>query len=85
MSIRWGGGRLLALWSGSNSLMGVDVGSVFSMSCISLTVKPTTTTQNLHLFKTRATCPSMTNFPYDIQMTAMFIFITLYLVMDIIF
>ena len=27
----------------------------------------------------------MTNFPYDIQMTAMFIFITLYLVMDIIF
>jgi len=29
--------------------------------------------------------PFMTNFPYDIQMTAMFIFITLYLVMDIIF
>ena len=27
----------------------------------------------------------MHNFPYDIQMTAMFIFITLYLVMEIIF
>ena len=27
----------------------------------------------------------MTNFPYDIQMTAMFVFITLYLVMEIIF
>ena len=27
----------------------------------------------------------MTNFPYDIQMTSMFIFITLYLVMEIIF
>ena len=85
MSIRWGGGRLLALWSGSNSLMGGDVGSVFSMSYFSSTVKPTTTTQNLLLLKTRATRESMTNFPYDIQMTAMFIFITLYLVMDIIF
>ena len=40
---------------------------------------------NLHLLKTRVTRPVMTNFPYDIQMTAMFIFITLYLVMDIIF
>jgi len=40
---------------------------------------------HLHLLKTRATGPGMTNFPYDIQMTAMFIFITLYLVMDIIF
>ena len=29
--------------------------------------------------------PFMTNFPYDIQMTSMFIFITLYLVMEIIF
>ena len=27
----------------------------------------------------------MHNFPYDIQMTAMFVFITLYLVMEIIF
>ena len=42
-------------------------------------------TFELLLFKTRATRQSMTNFPYDIQMTAMFIFITLYLVMDIIF
>ena len=50
-----------------------------------ITVKPTTTTQNLLLLKTHATREFMTNFPYDIQMTAMFIFITLYLVMDIIF
>ena len=27
----------------------------------------------------------MHNFPYDIQMTAMFVFITLYLVVEIIF
>ena len=27
----------------------------------------------------------MTNFPYDVQMTAMFVFITLFLVMKIIF
>ena len=43
---------------------------------------------HLLLFKTRATPKArsyMTNFPYDIQMTAMFIFITLYLVMEIIF
>ena len=40
---------------------------------------------NLLLSKFSATRQVMTNFPYDIQMTAMFIFITLYLVMDIIF
>jgi len=40
---------------------------------------------NLHLLKFSATRQVMTNFPYDIQMTAMFIFITLYLVMEVIF
>ena len=40
---------------------------------------------HLLLLKTRVTRHFMTNFPYDIQMTAMFIFITLYLVVDIIF
>ena len=40
---------------------------------------------NLLLFKSRAKCQVMHNFPYDIQMMSMFIFITLYLVMEIIF
>ena len=57
---------------------------------LTLAVKPiTTTTEKYMLFckikMNRVEVCIMTNFPYDIQMTAMFIFITLYLVMDIIF
>ncbi len=40
---------------------------------------------NLLLLKSRATRQAMHNSPYDIQMMSMFIFITLYLIMDIIF
>ena len=55
-----------------------------------ITVKPTTTTTEKYkiickIKMNRVEDKIMTNFPYDIQMTAMFIFITLYLVMDIIF
>jgi len=50
-----------------------------------MTVKPTTTTKICKIKMNRVEDKIMTNFPYDIQMTAMFIFITLYLVMDIIF
>ena len=50
-----------------------------------ITVKPTTTTKICKIKMNRVETILMTNFPYDIQMTAMFIFITLYLVMDIIF
>ena len=57
---------------------------------LTLAVKPiTTTTEKYKLIckikMNRVEDKIMTNFPYDIQMTAMFIFITLYLVMDIIF
>ena len=40
---------------------------------------------NLLLFKSRAKCQTMHNSPYDIQMMSMFIFITVYLVMEVIF
>lgn len=50
-----------------------------------ITVKPTTTTKICKIKMNRVETILMTNFPHDIQMTAMFIFITLYLVMDIIF
>ncbi len=55
-----------------------------------ITVKPTTTTTEKYklickIKMNRVEDKIMTNFPYDIQMTAMFIFITLYLVMEIIF
>ena len=55
-----------------------------------ITVKPTTTTTEKYklickIKMNRVEDCIMTNFPYDIQMTAMFIFITLYLVMEIIF
>ena len=40
---------------------------------------------NLHLLTFSVTRQNMTNFPYDIQMTAMFIFIKLFLIIDIIF
>ena len=50
-----------------------------------IAVKPTTTTKICKIKMNRVEDTIMTNFPYDIQMTAMFIFITLYLVMDIIF
>ena len=57
---------------------------------LTLAVKPTTTTTEKYklickIKMNRVEDTIMTNFPYDIQMTAMFIFITLYLVMDIIF
>ena len=57
---------------------------------LTLAVKPTTTTTEKYklickIKMNRVEDHIMTNFPYDIQMTAMFIFITLYLVMDIIF
>ena len=57
---------------------------------LTLAVKPTTTTTEKYklickIKMNRVEDKIMTNFPYDIQMTAMFIFITLYLVMDIIF
>jgi len=52
---------------------------------LTLAVKPTTTTKICKIKMNRVETILMTNFPYDIQMTAMFIFITLYLVMDIIF
>jgi len=56
---------------------------------LTLAVKPTTTTTEKYklickIKMNRVEDKIMTNFPYDIQMTAMFIFITLYLVMDII-
>ena len=50
-----------------------------------MTVKPATTTKICKIKMNRVEDTIMTNFPYDIQVTAMFIFITLYLVMDIIF
>ena len=50
-----------------------------------ITVKPTTTTKICKIKMNRVETILMTNFPYDIQVTAMFIFITLYLVMDILF
>ena len=55
-----------------------------------ITVKPTTTTTEKYklickIKMNRVEDKIMTNFPYDIQLTAMFIFITLYLVMEIIF
>ena len=50
-----------------------------------MTVKPTTITKICKIKMNHVETILMTNFPYDIQMTAMFIFITLYLVMDIIF
>ena len=50
-----------------------------------MVVKPTTTTKICKIKMNRVEDKLMPNFPYDIQMTAMFIFITLYLVMDIIF
>ena len=40
---------------------------------------------NLLLLKSRVKCQTMHNSPYDIQMMSMFIFITLYLIMEIIF
>ena len=57
---------------------------------LTLAVKPTTTTTEKYklickIKMNRVETILMTNFPHDIQMTAMFIFITLYLVMDIIF
>ena len=57
---------------------------------LTLAVKPTTTTTEKYklickIKMNRVEDKIMTNFPYDIQMTAMFIFITLYLVMEIIF
>jgi len=52
---------------------------------LTLAVKPITTTKICKIKMNRVEDKIMTNFPYDIQMTAMFIFITLYLVMDIIF
>ena len=50
-----------------------------------MTVKPTTTTKICKIKMNHVETILMTNFPYDIQMTAMFIFITLYLIMEIIF
>ena len=52
---------------------------------LTLAVKPFTTTKICKIKMNRVEDNIMTNFPYDIQVTAMFIFITLYLVMDIIF
>ena len=52
---------------------------------LTLAVKPTTTTKICKIKMNHIEDKIMTNFPYDIQVTAMFIFITLYLVMDIIF
>ena len=52
---------------------------------LTLAVKPTTTTKVCKIKMNRVEDKIMTNFPYDIQMMAMFVFITLYLVMDIIF
>ena len=52
---------------------------------LTLAVKSITTTKICKIKMNRVEDKIMTNFPYDIQMTAMFIFITLYLVMDIIF
>ena len=52
---------------------------------LTLAVKPTTTTKICKIKMNHVETILMTNFPYDIQVTAMFIFITLYLVMDIIF
>ena len=40
---------------------------------------------NLLFLKSRATRQTMHNSPYDIQMMSMFIFITLYLIMEVIF
>ena len=62
-----------------------DVGSIFLSVLLFIVVKPTTTTKICKIKTTHVEDTFMTNFPYDIQMTAMFIFITLYLVMDIIF
>ena len=67
-----------------------DVGSIFLYVLLFIVVKPTTTTTEKYklickIKMNRVEDHIMTNFPYDIQMTAMFIFITLYLVMDIIF
>ena len=62
-----------------------DVGSIFLSVLLFIVVKPTTTTKICKIKMNRVEDHIMTNFPYDIQMTAMFIFITLYLVMEIIF
>ena len=67
-----------------------DVGSIFLYVLLFIVFKPTTTTTEKYklickIKMNRVEDHIMTNFPYDIQMTAMFIFITLYLVMDIIF
>ena len=50
-----------------------------------MAVKPTTTTKICKIKMNRVQDKIMHNFPYDVQTTAMFIFITLYLVMEIIF
>ncbi len=52
---------------------------------LTLAVKPTTTTKVCKIKMNRVEDKIMTNFPYDIQMTAMFIFITLFLIMEILF
>jgi len=57
---------------------------------LTLAVKPTTTTTEKYklickIKMNRVEDCIMTNFPYDIQMTAMFIFITLYLLVEIVF
>ena len=52
---------------------------------LTLAVKPTTTTKICKIKMNRVENIIMHNFQYDIQMMAMFVFITLYLVMDIIF
>ena len=61
------------------------VGSIFLYVLLFIVVKPTTTTKICKIKMNHVETILMTNFPYDIQVTAMFIFITLYLVMDIIF
>ncbi len=50
-----------------------------------IAVKPTTTTKICKIKMNRVENIIMHNFQYDIQMMAMFVFITLYLVMDVIF
>ena len=67
-----------------------DVGSIFLYVLLFIVVKPTTTTTEKYklickIKMNRVEDKITTNFPYDLQMTAMFIFITLYLVMEIIF
>ena len=62
-----------------------DVGSIFLYVLLFIVVKPTTTTKVCKIKMNRVENIIMHNFQYDIQMMAMFVFITLYLVMDIIF